>query len=59
MAIIPMIFLLVILGVALYLIETYIPMSPPIKIVIRVLVVLLLVYLLLGMLGYVKMPRLT
>jgi hypothetical protein len=30
---------LIIIGVALYLVETYIPMSPPIKTVIRVIVV--------------------
>lgn len=35
--------LLIILGLCLYLVETYIPLSPPIKLVIRVVVVLALV----------------
>jgi len=42
---------LVILGVALYLLETYIPMSPPIKMVIRVVIVLVLVVWLLRFFG--------
>jgi hypothetical protein len=42
---------LVVIGVALYLIETYIPMSPPIKTVIRVVVVLVLVLWLLRAFG--------
>jgi uncharacterized protein YhhL (DUF1145 family) len=50
------IILLVILGVALYLIETYVPMSPPIKLVIRVVVVLFSVFYLLSLLGFVDIP---
>ena len=52
--------LIVIVGVALYLVETYIPMSPPIKIVFRVVVVLLLILFLLRMFGIsdVGLPRL-
>jgi hypothetical protein len=42
---------LVILGLALYLVETYIPMSPPIKTVLRVVVVLILVLWLLRLFG--------
>lgn len=42
-ALIPIIITLVILGLALYLIETYIPMSAPIKTTLRVVVVLGLV----------------
>lgn len=38
---------LVVIGVALYLIEAYVPMDPAIKTVIRVLVVLFVVILLL------------
>jgi hypothetical protein len=34
---------LVIVGVALYLVENYVPMSPPIKVVLRVVVILALV----------------
>lgn len=42
---------LVIIGVVLYLVENYIPMSPPIKTVIRVIVVLLLCLWLLDFFG--------
>ena len=51
---------LVVLGLCLYLIETYVPMSPPIKMVIRVVVVLLLVLWLLKVFGItdVAVPRL-
>ncbi len=51
---------LVIVGVCLYLVETYIPMSQPIKTVIRVVVVLLLVLWLLRVFGIgdVGVPRL-
>lgn len=51
---------LVILGVCLYLIETYIPMSPPIRTVIRIVVVLVLILYLLRAFGVgdVAVPRL-
>ena len=42
---------LVVLGVALYLIETYVPMAPPIKTVIRVIAVLAVVLYLLSLIG--------
>lgn len=42
---------LIVLGLCLYLVETYIPMSPPIKMVIRVVVVLFLVLWLLRAFG--------
>jgi Gpi18-like mannosyltransferase len=42
---------LVIVGVCLYLIENYVPMSPPIKTVLRVIVVLVLVLWLLQAFG--------
>jgi hypothetical protein len=51
MSIISVLIVLVILGLALYLVETYIPMSPPIKVVLRVVVVLLLVLYLLQAFG--------
>jgi len=58
MSLITVVVVLVILGVALYLIETYIPMSPPIKTVIRVVVVLMLVLWLLQVFGINPMvPR--
>lgn len=59
MSLISLVVVLVILGVALYLIETYIPMSPPIKLVLRVVVVLVLVLYLLQILGLdLTVPRL-
>lgn len=50
---------LVVLGVCLYLIETYVPMAPPIKQVIRVVVVLcVVIWLLRLVLGDPGFPRL-
>lgn len=48
---ITVIVVLIVVGVALYLIETYIPMSQPIKTVIRVLVVLFIALWLLSVFG--------
>lgn len=50
-AIISVVIVLVILGLVLYLLETYVPMSPPIKTVIRVIVVLLICVWLLKVFG--------
>jgi hypothetical protein len=50
-ALISIIIVLVIVGVVLYLVETYIPMAEPIKIVIRVIAVLALVLYLLQAFG--------
>lgn len=57
---IQMLIVLIICGVCLYLVEQYVPMSPPIKTVIRVIVVLLLVLYLLQAFGVsdVAFPRL-
>lgn len=43
--------LIVIFGLCLYLVETYIPMSPPIKTVLRVVVVLIIIVMLLQLVG--------
>ena len=43
--------LLIVLGVVLYLVEQFIPMAQPFKIVIRVIVVLLLIVALLRLVG--------
>lgn len=51
MSIISLLVVLVVAGLVLYLIETYIPMSPPIKTVLRVVVVLVLCLLLLQAFG--------
>jgi len=60
MSLISLILVLVIVGVCLYLIENYIPMSPPIKVVIRVVVVLVLILWLLQLFGITgpNIPRL-
>lgn len=47
---------LVVLGLILYLVETYIPMSPPIKTVIRVIVIILLCLWLLRVFGVADIP---
>jgi len=44
-------FALIVLGAVLYLVENFIPMSPPFKIVVRVVVVLLLIWMLLQLIG--------
>jgi uncharacterized membrane protein len=49
---------LVVVGVCLYLVENYIPMSPPIKVVLRVIVVLILVVWLLQVFGITDLPSL-
>ena len=48
--------LLVVVGLVLYLIEAYVPLSPPIKTVIRVVVVLLLCIWLLRAFNVVDIP---
>jgi hypothetical protein len=53
---IELIVLLVIVGVVLYLIEAYVPMSDPIKTVLRVVVVLCLILFLLRAFGIVDVP---
>lgn len=44
---------LVIAGVILYLLETYVPMAQPIKVIIRVIVVLVICIWLLSLVGVV------
>ena len=51
MDLISVVVVLVIIGVALYLIETYVPMAAPFKVVIRVVVILGLVLYLLRAFG--------
>ena len=50
------IIILVLLGVGLYLLETYVPMSPPIKVIIRVVVILFSILYLLRAFGIVDIP---
>lgn len=47
---------LVIVGVVLYLVEVYVPMSPPIKTILRIVVVLFVVIWLLSLFGLLNMP---
>ena len=56
---IQLIVVLVIVGLCLYLAETYVPMSPPINVVLRVVVVLVLILWLLKIFGITDMaiPR--
>ena len=56
MPIVSAIIVLVIIGLVLYLIEQYVPMSPPIKTVLRVVVILGLCIWLLNALGIVSIP---
>jgi hypothetical protein len=53
---IEVVIVLVIVGVCLYLVENYVPMSPPIKTVLRVVVVLILVLFLLRAFGVADVP---
>jgi hypothetical protein len=53
MSIIMLILVLAVIGLALYLIETYIPMAPPIKLVIRVIIIIALVLWFLQLFGVV------
>ena len=60
MPILSIIVVLVVIGLVLYLIENYVPMSQPIKTVLRVVVVLVLCLWLLNAFGIVHIPlRLT
>ena len=59
MGLIGLLVVLAICGLCLYLVENYIPMSPPIKVVIRVVVVIVLVlWLLQTFVGDIPIPRL-
>lgn len=53
---IELIFVLVVVGLLLYLIETYVPLAAPIQTVIRVVVVLCLVLYLLRVFGIGDLP---
>lgn len=56
MSIISIIIVLVILGVLLWFVETYIPMSPPFKTAIRIVVVVGLLLWLLQVFGVYTLP---
>jgi hypothetical protein len=50
---ISILFAVVIVGVVIYLVESMIPMPPPIKVVVRIVGVLIIVILLLRLVGVV------
>lgn len=56
MTIIGLIITLIIIGVCLYLLEQFVPMSEPFRIVIRILVVLIVCLLLLDAFGLYSIP---
>ena len=56
MPIVSILVVLVVVGVVLYLINTYVPMARPIKTILNVVVVLVLCLWLLNAFGIVNMP---
>lgn len=56
MGIIEVLIILCVVGVALYLINTYVPMARPLKVTINVIVVLVLVIWLLHLFGLINFP---
>lgn len=59
MGLIELVVALILVGVLLYLVETYIPMAPPIKLIIRIVVILVVVlWLLRAFVGDIPLPRL-
>ena len=52
MSLISVILVLAIIGVILYFIENYIPMSPPIKVLIRIVIVIFVILWLLQLIGF-------
>lgn len=51
-----LILMLVIVGVLLYVVETYIPMAQPMKLVIRIVVIICVVLYLLQLFGIADLP---
>ena len=47
---------IIVIGIVLYLVENYIPMDPPIKVILRAVVVLLLLLWILQSFGIIDMP---
>ena len=58
MGLISLVVVLIIVGVLLYLVENFIPLAPPIRTIIRVVVVLaLILWLLQIFVGDIQIPR--
>lgn len=51
MSLLELVAIVIVIGVAVYLVETYIPLTPPIRVVLRVLIVVLCVWWLLQLIG--------
>lgn len=51
-----LILVIVVLGVCLYLVETYIPMAPPLKLLLRVVIVIAIILYLLQLIGVSPLP---
>lgn len=47
---------LALVGIILYLIETYVPMDPVIKTIIRIVVVIIVILYLVRLFGFVDLP---
>jgi hypothetical protein len=59
MGLISLVVVLIVIGLLLYLAETYIPMAAPMKLVIRVVVLLaVILWLLQAFVGDIALPRL-
>jgi hypothetical protein len=56
MSIVTIIIVLVVVGLVLYLINTYIPMARPIKTILNVIVIVLVCLWLLNGLGIIRVP---
>ena len=56
MGLIQLVLVLAAVGFILYLIETYIPMSEPIRMVIRIVIVVVLILFLMRIFGVVDIP---
>lgn len=53
--VIGLLFTIIILGVVLYLVDVYLPMPAPIKLLVRVVVVLIIIWILLRAAGLVPL----
>ena len=59
MGLISVVLVLIVVGVLLYLVEAYLPIDPPIKVVIRVVVLIaVILWLLQIFVGDISLPRL-
>ena len=57
MPLVQLLIVLIVLGLVWYLIETFLPIAEPFKMVIRIVIVLILILYLLGLIGVVPSLR--